>query len=233
MTKSAGGQPRRPGRRPEPVDGVRLLLRPAGVRRRAAARPGRGRAVVRDRPAVRVPGRRRRRRSAPTRRWHGRRGTARAGSAARSSRDGTGGLNRAGDVVVHVPAAIAASVLGGRAPAGCVAGWCWPIEHHPYYSASPAITAAAAFTVGGTVPAVHAETSPTRCSGCPRACPARGSGSTAGLWSLTAHRSRSRSPPAPAGSVAGGRGLRRERRREPGLPPRPGDRRRRVRTGGA
>ena len=32
------------------------------------------------------------------------------------------------------------------------------IEGYPFYSASPTITAAAAFTLGGTVPAVHAET---------------------------------------------------------------------------
>ena len=73
-------------------------------------------------------------------------------------RDGTGGLNRAGDVVVHVPRTHTGSVV-----AGLRAGWlrCRVVpaaEGYPFYSASPTITAAEAFTVGGTVPAVHAET---------------------------------------------------------------------------
>lgn len=72
--------------------------------------------------------------------------------------DGTGGLNRAGDVVVHVPRSHAASVVGGLR-----AGWlrCRVVpaaEGYPFYSASPTITAAAAFTLGGTVQAMHAET---------------------------------------------------------------------------
>ncbi|MEO9326034.1 putative baseplate assembly protein [Nocardioides sp. C4-1] len=72
-------------------------------------------------------------------------------------RDGTGGLNRAGDVVVHLPRNHAASVV-----AGLRAGWvrCRVVpaaEGYPFYSASPTITAATAFTLGGTVPAVHAE----------------------------------------------------------------------------
>jgi len=72
--------------------------------------------------------------------------------------DGTGGLNRAGDVVVHVPRSHRASVIGNQR-----AGWLRcrvvsAIEGYPFYSASPTITAAAAFTLGGTVQAVHAET---------------------------------------------------------------------------
>ncbi len=72
--------------------------------------------------------------------------------------DGTGGLNRAGDVVVHVPRRHTASVVGGLR-----AGWlrCRVVpsaEGFPFYSATPTITAAAAFTLGGTVQAMHAET---------------------------------------------------------------------------
>ena len=65
----------------------------------------------------------RRRRPATTRRWSGRRGRATAGRPARSTATSTGGLNRAGDVVLHVPAGHAASVIDG--PAGglvCAAG---------------------------------------------------------------------------------------------------------------
>ena len=72
--------------------------------------------------------------------------------------DQTGGLNRAGDVVVHVPATHQASVVNRLR-----AGWLRcrvveAVEGYPFYSASPTIRSASAFTVGGTVPGVHAET---------------------------------------------------------------------------
>lgn len=71
--------------------------------------------------------------------------------------DDTGGLNKAGDVVVHLPAQHAASVIEQTR-----AGWVRcrvvaPIEGYPFYGASPTVRAASAFTVGGTVAAVHAE----------------------------------------------------------------------------
>src|SRR5215207_3344040 len=71
--------------------------------------------------------------------------------------DGTGGLNRPGDVVLHLPAAHAASVLARRR-----AGWLRcrvvaPAAGQPFYSASPRIREAAASTIGGTVEAVHAD----------------------------------------------------------------------------
>src|SRR5204862_1833234 len=64
------------------------------------------------------------------------------------SQDGTGGLNRPGDVVVHLPVNHQTSVLDGRA-----AGWlrCRVIpalENQPVYSASPQIRRLDAFTVG-------------------------------------------------------------------------------------
>jgi predicted phage baseplate assembly protein len=73
-------------------------------------------------------------------------------------RDETGGLNRAGDVVVHVPPTHVPSVLGRQR-----AGWlrCRVVEAepgYPRYSASPTVRTASAFTVGGSVPAEHAET---------------------------------------------------------------------------
>ncbi|ADG75160.1 Baseplate J family protein [Cellulomonas flavigena DSM 20109] len=72
--------------------------------------------------------------------------------------DGTGGLNRPGDVVVHVPATHTASVLADRR-----AGWLRcrvvpPDEGYSAYSASPTVREASAFTIGGTVAAEHAET---------------------------------------------------------------------------
>ncbi|NUU15789.1 putative baseplate assembly protein [Cellulomonas humilata] len=72
--------------------------------------------------------------------------------------DGTGGLNRPGDVVLHVPASHTASVLGDRR-----AGWLRcrvvpPDDDYSPYSASPTVREASAFTIGGTVAAVHADT---------------------------------------------------------------------------
>jgi predicted phage baseplate assembly protein len=72
--------------------------------------------------------------------------------------DGTGGLNRAGAVVLHVPDTHDASlVLNQRA------GWlrCRVVEAYegqPAYSSSPRIRRCDAETVGGTVEAVHART---------------------------------------------------------------------------
>jgi predicted phage baseplate assembly protein len=78
-------------------------------------------------------------------------------AACELERDETGGLNRAGDVVVHVPASHAASVISKQR-----AGWlrCRVVdseEGQPSYSASPQIEQISAFTVGGTVPAVNSE----------------------------------------------------------------------------
>ncbi|PJE97963.1 putative baseplate assembly protein [Streptomyces carminius] len=72
--------------------------------------------------------------------------------------DTTGGLNRPGDVVLHVPASHARTSLAGRR-----AGWlrCRVVpaeEGQPFYSASPTVRGVEAFTVGGTTQAVHAET---------------------------------------------------------------------------
>jgi predicted phage baseplate assembly protein len=72
-------------------------------------------------------------------------------------RDTTGGLNREGEVVLHVPDGHTASVLARRR-----AGWlrCLvvaPAAGQPFYHASPRIRAATAATIGATVPAVHAE----------------------------------------------------------------------------
>ncbi|MCB5168498.1 putative baseplate assembly protein [Streptomyces bambusae] len=72
-------------------------------------------------------------------------------------RDGTGGFNRPGDVLVQLPAGHLASVEARQR-----AGWLRcavtaPRRGQRPYSATPELLAAEAFTVGGTAPAVHAE----------------------------------------------------------------------------
>ncbi|MDQ1374537.1 MAG: hypothetical protein QOJ09_1875 [Actinomycetota bacterium] len=71
--------------------------------------------------------------------------------------DETGGLNRPGDVVLHLPRGHETSVIDGQA-----AGWvrCRVLpaqEGQPTYSASPQINGLSVFSIGGTTDAVHAE----------------------------------------------------------------------------
>lgn len=78
-------------------------------------------------------------------------------SACDVDRDDTGGLNRAGDVVLHIPRGHAASTVGGQR-----AAWvrCRVIEHRtgqPAYSHSPLVTRLEAHTIGGTTGVAHAE----------------------------------------------------------------------------
>lgn len=73
-------------------------------------------------------------------------------------RDSTGGLNRAGDVVLHVPEEHAVSVIGRQR-----AGWLRcrivePEQGQAFYRESPRLSETTAATIGGTIPAVHAET---------------------------------------------------------------------------
>ncbi|MYS22462.1 putative baseplate assembly protein [Streptomyces sp. DvalAA-14] len=73
-------------------------------------------------------------------------------------RDGTGGLNRPGEVVLHVPGGHVLSRTGRRE-----AGWLRcrvtePLPDQPFYATSPTVRSAEVFTVGGTTGAVHAET---------------------------------------------------------------------------
>ena len=71
--------------------------------------------------------------------------------------DETGGLNKPGDVVVHVPENHQASIIARQR-----AGWlrCRLVEaqrDQPTYRASPTVISVEAMTVGGTAPTVHAE----------------------------------------------------------------------------
>ena len=218
LTQAAGGEPQSPRRRPEPGDGVRLLLRPAGVRRRAAPRPGRAApsCAVGLRFDCHVQGVGV---DPPTRRWSGRRGTATAGSACEVDSDGTGGLNRPGDVVLHVPRSHAASVIG-RQRAGWLRCRVVPadrglavLQRQPHRSPPPS-----AFTVGGTV-AGRARRDRDRRG--PR--PVRGrarascSGSPAGRWSRTGEPFEVEvAAGARLGAWQRGRLLRRLRRRQTG-----------------
>lgn len=72
-------------------------------------------------------------------------------------RDETGGFNKAGDVVLHLPPSHAASVVAGQR-----AGWlrCRLLParaHQPTYSSSPKIVAVTASTIAGTATVVHSE----------------------------------------------------------------------------
>ena len=71
--------------------------------------------------------------------------------------DDTGGLNRAGDVVLHLPADHAAHLVGGLRAGWLRARVVKPAPNHTPYSTSPTITRIEAFTIGGTVEAVQAE----------------------------------------------------------------------------
>ncbi|KPI19707.1 Conserved hypothetical protein CHP02243 [Actinobacteria bacterium OK074] len=73
-------------------------------------------------------------------------------------RDGTGGLNRPGDIVLHIPGGHVLSRNGGQE-----AGWlrCRVTDPHPaqpFYTTSPTVRSAEAYTIGGTTSVVHAET---------------------------------------------------------------------------
>jgi predicted phage baseplate assembly protein len=71
--------------------------------------------------------------------------------------DDTGGLNKDGDVVLHVPDDHQASIIARER-----AGWlrCRLVEalpDQPTYTAPPRVNAVTAFTIGGTAPMAHAE----------------------------------------------------------------------------
>lgn len=71
--------------------------------------------------------------------------------------DETGGLNRRGDIVVHVPYGHTESLIDGERSAWLRARVTAPVTGQPRYSSSPLIHSLVATTVGGTVPAAHAD----------------------------------------------------------------------------
>ena len=79
-------------------------------------------------------------------------------SACEVDRDETGGLNRAGDVVLHVPATHEMSV-NARQRAGWIRCRVLPPDGvTPAYTRSPRISRIQAMTIGGTAEIAHAET---------------------------------------------------------------------------
>lgn len=72
--------------------------------------------------------------------------------------DSTSGLNGPGDVVLHVPRTHTAAVLDLRRAGWLRARVTPSAANQPPYNASPVITRISAFTSGGTVDAVNAET---------------------------------------------------------------------------
>jgi predicted phage baseplate assembly protein len=72
-------------------------------------------------------------------------------------RDETGGLNRDGDVVVHVPAGHVTSVIDRQRAGWIRARVTEPLADQPTYSASPSIGGLTAASIGGTVTAVNAQ----------------------------------------------------------------------------
>ncbi len=71
--------------------------------------------------------------------------------------DGTGGLNRDGDITLHLPEEHEASVIEGQHAGWVRARVVPPVANQPVYSASPEILSVGAFTVGGTVRASNSE----------------------------------------------------------------------------
>jgi predicted phage baseplate assembly protein len=72
-------------------------------------------------------------------------------------RDETGGLNRPGEIIVHVPRTHTPSIIGDLR-AGWIRCRVVPAEPgQPAYSASPTIANVAVSTIGGTTRAVHAQ----------------------------------------------------------------------------
>ncbi|WP_442811849.1 hypothetical protein [Streptomyces sp. NBC_01803] len=79
-------------------------------------------------------------------------------AACEVEKDDTGGFNKAGEVILHMLREHAASVVARQS-----GGWlrCRLLQaapDQPTYVASPTVRRATAFTIGGTVAAVHAET---------------------------------------------------------------------------
>ena len=76
--------------------------------------------------------------------------------ACQQDSDTTGGLNRDGDVVIHVPRGHAAHSIGTRRAAWIRARVVKPEPDMTGYEASPTINAASSITIGGTAAAMHA-----------------------------------------------------------------------------
>jgi predicted phage baseplate assembly protein len=72
-------------------------------------------------------------------------------------RDETGGLNRRGDIVLHLPSDHAESVVDGEHAGWIRARVLEARPDQPRYTSSPVLRGLAAMTVGGTAPSAHAD----------------------------------------------------------------------------
>jgi len=73
------------------------------------------------------------------------------------SEDTTGGLNRDGSIIIHVPRQHAATLIDGERAGWLRARVVAAVEGQPTYSASPMIHGLIADTIGGTADAAHAD----------------------------------------------------------------------------
>jgi predicted phage baseplate assembly protein len=73
------------------------------------------------------------------------------------STDETGGLNKAGSIVLHLPRGHAPSLVDGVRAGWVRARITEPEEDQPVYSSSPVVDGLTACVVGGTAPAIHAD----------------------------------------------------------------------------
>lgn len=71
--------------------------------------------------------------------------------------DGTGGLNRPGDIVLHLPAGHSTALINGIRAGWVRAMVTEPHQGRPAYSRSPVLSRVTAACVGGTVSAIHAD----------------------------------------------------------------------------
>jgi predicted phage baseplate assembly protein len=71
-------------------------------------------------------------------------------------RDSTGGLNKQGDIVLHIPDGHVESVLGRRRAGWLLCRVVSPEPGQPFYSQPPKLRSATAATIGGTTDAMHA-----------------------------------------------------------------------------
>jgi len=71
--------------------------------------------------------------------------------------DGTGGLNRPGDILLHLPPGQVPSLINGIRAAWVRAVVTQTAQDYPAYSRSPVLSRLSAACVGGTVAAIHAD----------------------------------------------------------------------------
>ncbi len=72
-------------------------------------------------------------------------------------KDDTGGFNKAGEVILHMPATHGVTTVAGHAGGWVRCRLVEAVDGQPTYLQSPTVRGVTAFTIGGTVEAAHAE----------------------------------------------------------------------------